>query len=215
MRLLWQKERDRKLLLRFMASSGEVAYMVFGLSGLQAEIEFPSDWHDDDPPRAWVRLCFGLMKIGLSFPWRTVVPDDYQCSGPTYGFNFFDDLLFVRWGKAHGRKDDPSKAFYMPWAWKHREHKILSEPETHPYTYVLRSGEIQIRMATIKMEYRRWTRWWLPCKLERKTIDVTFDGEVGERSGSWKGGTIGCGYDMREGETALGTLRRMERERKF
>jgi len=42
-----------------------------------------------------------------------------------------------------------------------------------------------------------------------------FDREIGERSGSWKGGCIGCGWDMKPGETAEQTLRRMESERTF
>lgn len=212
MRLLREKEYGGTL-YRLMSGYGEVAYVKTGLNGLQAEVEFPSDWHEE--ARAWVRIGLGFMKVAFSFPWKWVVPDEYQCSGPTYGFNFFDDFLFIRWGKSKGTKDDPSKAFYMPWAWRHREHKVLSEPETHSYIYVLKSGKVQNRMATIKMEYRRWTRWWIPHKLEKQTIDVTFDKEVGEKSGSWKGGCIGCGYDMKEGESPLDTLRRMEIERKF
>jgi hypothetical protein len=103
----------------------------------------------------------------------------------------------------------------MPWHWKHREHRFLSEPETHPYTYQLRSGVVQDRKATINVETRRWTRFWFPAVRTSKTINVKFNDEVGERSGSWKGGTIGCGYEMLPSESALETLRRMERERKF
>lgn len=91
--------------------------------------------------------------------------------------------------------------------------------ERHPYTYVLRSGEVQDRVATISkrrhvLTYRAlkrigWPRW------NRESIDIKFDGEVGERSGTWKGGCIGCEYDLRPDETMLAALRRMERERKF
>lgn len=91
--------------------------------------------------------------------------------------------------------------------------------EEHPYRYVLRSGELQERIATIRVDEREWRRrWlkWLPwgAKVVR-TIDVEFDGEVGERSGSWKGGCVGCSYEMRPGEEPVDTLRRMEAERKF
>jgi len=51
--------------------------------------------------------------------------------------------------------------------------------------------------------------------LKKQSIDVSFSGEVGERSGSWKGGTIACGYTMLPDESAENTLRRMERDRKF
>lgn len=91
--------------------------------------------------------------------------------------------------------------------------------ESHPYTYTLQSGKVQHRTATVSKRRhvlcRRafkalgWPRWI------RESIEVQFDGEVGERSGSWKGGTIGCGYDLRLGETMLDALRRMESERKF
>lgn len=49
----------------------------------------------------------------------------------------------------------------------------------------------------------------------KESINVDFDGEVGERTGSWKGGTIGCGYDLLPDETMLDALRRMERNRTF
>lgn len=91
--------------------------------------------------------------------------------------------------------------------------------EDHPYIYVLRNGTVQNRTATVSkrrhvLTYRAfkalgWPRWI------KEGIDVRFSDEVGESSGSWKGGTIGCGYDLRSGETMEQCLRRMERERKF
>jgi hypothetical protein len=44
---------------------------------------------------------------------------------------------------------------------------------------------------------------------------IEFNDEVGERTGSWKGGTLGCGYNLLPNETPLECLRRMEKERKF
>lgn len=91
--------------------------------------------------------------------------------------------------------------------------------ETHPFTYVLRSGKVQKVNATITRE--RWikgrhilSRLGWPSRT-RYDIDIDFDGEVGERAGSWKGGTVGCSHEMLPGETPLETLRRMEREREF
>jgi len=214
---------------------GEVAYIKFGLSGLQAEIEFPSDWHEEK--MGWIRLGFGLFKLCFAFPWKWVAEDHGQCSGPTYGFNFFEDGLHLHWGNQNGRGSDPFKLIYMPWSWGSCvSHNVLTaegewvpykpdyvknaeddgrDKSTHDYTYTLKSGEVQNRKATIYTEARRWNRWWIPNKLLRKSINVDFDGEVGERSGSWKGGTVGCGYEMLEGETPLDTLRRMEQERRF
>lgn len=205
-------ERDRRtLLIRFWWRWNEFAYIVLGLRGLRADIEFPSDWHETRA--AWVRLGFGLFTIAFSFPWPWVVPDEYQCSGPHFGFLFFDDGLHLHWGKCKGTRGDPMKIVGMPWRWHHMEHEVLGEPKAHSFRYVLRSGEVQERMATIKPERRLWMRPWFPWKRESRYIDIEFDQEVGERSGTWKGGVIGMSFDMLEGETALTALRRMEHER--
>jgi hypothetical protein len=88
-----------------------------------------------------------------------------------------------------------------------------------PYRYVLNSGEVQERTATISVSEMEWRWRWLPWlawpRPIRRRIDVEFDGEVGERSGSWKGGCLGCSYELRPTETPWDCLRRMERERKF
>lgn len=91
--------------------------------------------------------------------------------------------------------------------------------EIYPYKYMLRSGEIQERTATVYVERRehRW-RWLtkLPWPRRRyQSIQVEFSDEVGERTGSWKGGVVGTGHAMKPGETARDTLRRMEKERVF
>lgn len=212
MRLMLQRERGGWL-VRMFGADGEIAYLVLALRGLRAEIEFPSDWHEHR--RAWVRLGFGLFTIAFSFPWSRTVPDDYQCSGPTYGFLFFDDGLHLHWGKCKGMRNDPMTVLAMPWRWRHQEHKVLSEPEQHKYRYTLRSGEVQSRVATINVESRLWLRPWLPFRKLSRYINVEFDDGVGERYGSWKGGTLGCGYEMQPGEAPLDTLRRMERELVF
>lgn len=93
---------------------------------------------------------------------------------------------------------------------------------TEPYTYTRRSGEVQQRTATFYVEEREWRLkafQKLPFpfgpKRVRRSISIQFNDEVGEQTGSWKGGTTGCGYDMNPGESALECLRRMEAERKF
>lgn len=215
-RICVERERRGWLVRAFTTAPNryeEIAYAVIGIRGPTAEIEFPSDWHEY--ARAWVRLGCGFFTLAFSFPWSKVVPDEHQCSGPRYGFYFFEDHLVLLYGKGKGTRDDPAKFIYMPWKWTHREHLVLSNPEQHPYRYTLRSGEVQLRTATITSEQRTWTRWWLPWRKVSRYINVEFDGEVGERSGSWKGGCTGCSYEMLPNESQDQTLRRMERERKF
>lgn len=126
------------------------------------------------------------------------------------------------------------KSFDWPWllhtlAYEHQladgswrdvfDHSTKPYSEEYPYTYTLRNGTVQNRTATVSKRRhilcRRafkmigWPKW------TKESIDVSFNGEVGERSGSWKGGTIGCGYELHHGETMVECLRRMERERDF
>ncbi|GHE88589.1 hypothetical protein GCM10016455_05900 [Aliiroseovarius zhejiangensis] len=91
--------------------------------------------------------------------------------------------------------------------------------EQYPYTYTLKYGKVQKVTATVskrrhvlcRRAFKRlgWPRW------NKESIEVEFSGEVGERSGSWKGGCISCDYDLKPGETMLECLRRMESERTF
>lgn len=151
-----------------------------------------------------------------------------------WGFYFYEkEALVLCWG-------NKSKHLRFPWTWDHCKTEVLREDgtwgpfigswektskpdgrriEEATYTYVLKSGEVQFRLAKFYTERRTW-RWkclkHLPSpKLVRTSIDIEFDGEVGERTGSWKGGTVGCGYDLLPGETPLQCLRRMEKERVF
>jgi len=75
----------------------------------------------------------------------------------------------------------------------------------------------EIIPTIIYVEEREWRPKWLKwtglfAKIKR-TIDVHFLKEVGSRKGSWKGGTIGCGYNLLPNETPLDCLKRMEKER--
>lgn len=84
------------------------------------------------------------------------------------------------------------------------------------YTYRLKNGEAQHRIASVTIDRRTWKMRWFPWKkMVHTSIDVAFNDEVGERTGSWKGGTIGCSYDILSNEDPVTTLRRMESEREF
>ena len=185
----------------------------------------------DNEPR-WVLHLFCL--------WGTLgraktPPKD--CMLDEWGFTFSDRTLHLNWGHK-------TKIVYMPWMFDHcrveamlrdgsfipyewwTRHGETPEPadiyrETFPYTYTLRSGEVQRRLATVTVERRSWCwhsrpfKWLRWPSMVRTSIDVAFDDEVGEGTGSWKGGCVGCGYDLQPGETPEQCLRRMEAERKF
>jgi hypothetical protein len=150
----------------------------------------------------------------------------------SWGFTFFERTIHLNWGRH-------CKVIHLPWQRTLVKHEVRRidgmwvtyvpsyskdppdnrEYQEFNYVYTLRSGETQRRKAKVYVE--QWTtsqRWLTWCPLfwnKSQAISVEFSDEVGEETGSWKGGCVGCGYNMLPGETAEQTLRRMERERTF
>lgn len=209
--------------------------------GWQFDISFEICGYFDNRPRINLDLFF--FSLTLILPFRNKWTD--ECDPPKYGISYHHQTIWIfRGGKGNMNGGNKWWTFYVPWmpswvrtsnlrkdgTWEHetkgnrkdfykKEWDEVLWKETHPYTYTLRSGKVQERLATIKVEEREW-RWhwfkWLPLtKMVRKTISVNFNDEVGERTGSWKGGTTGCGYELFPGETPYECLKRMESERKF
>lgn len=152
-------------------------------------------------------------------PWSKthdwVKADPWWVRGVNFSINPFE-WKFMR----HEERRADGSWVLVP-SWKLGENKPESQAEvlTLPYLYILKNSTLQRRTATVTVERRAWRprclRWTSLIEKVNTCIDVTFDDEVGERTGSWKGGTIGCGYELRPGETAEKCLRRMESERKF
>ena len=168
--------------------------------------------------------------------------------GREYGFEWDAHHFGLDWHKSIGessnRKPNPygwHLYWWNIWNWEHMGTQIINEQLewqdgsdwkvkdecskkwTSPYTYILRDGTKQERVATVKVDRMQWGLRGLvklgigklgPMK-RMQSIWVDFDHSIGEEVGSYKGGTTGCGYEMKLGETPLATLRRMERERKF
>ena len=181
----------------------------------------------------YLRIMFGLFQVHIPLGW---LKREYGVGDePQWGIMLSREFGLVwHWGERYRYHDWPFHTILLEqrylgksgeWTEKrkglsgHCEDMDDSWTETHPYTYTLLSGEVQHRQATIRRE--RWvrgrhilSRFGWPSRV-RHCIFVEFDDEVGEETGSWKGGCIGCGCDMLDGETPLETLRRMEAERKF
>ncbi len=172
-----------------------------------------NEWVRDDP--WWAR--------GVSFsvnPFEWVhMRHEVQCRTDLLGQEYQYWEPFVGswevgngWGIPIRRKDGTS---YIP-PIKFPDHRYM---EVAPYRYVLKSGEVQERVASCYVERRAWRpkclKWTSLFEKVQTCIDVTFSDEVGERSGSWKGGTTGCSWAIEPGETIEQALRRMEAVRKF
>lgn len=161
---------------------------------------------------------------------------NWDDEGFSYGFYVYAwESLVMEWGEKCVYFDFP----YITRIWKRTEvfdthgnlkfvenkgdknwderWKISKQIKTpYPYKYTLKNGEVQERIANVHVTTMHWTRKWFPfLKIKRRYIDVEFSDEVGEETGSWKGGCIGCSYELKQGETPEECLRRMEKEREF
>ncbi len=187
-----------------------------------------------DEHKYWIwRMHLG--PLNMFFPTFVKRPKINYMGGSTlsYGFSFHAMELHLNWGQHF-------KVWWYPWMREQVQHEVLvgdkkwanfigswetDKGEDHrffwkrPYKYRLINGQIQKRTATIFVERRtmrmRWLKW--TSFMERKdiNIDVQFSDEVGERSGTWKGGCIGCSWKIEDGETPTQALKRMEKTRKF
>lgn len=194
-------------------------------------------------PRHQLILGLIFFRFRLALPWKSKHTD--ECDPPKLGIGYHNQIFWIyRGGKGNMNGGNKWWTFHVPWeydwvrtsnlrkdgTWEHQtkgsregfyqdKWKDILWMETYPYTYVLKSGKVQDRLATIKvceMEHRqRWLKWTALGNKIRKSIDIDFNDEVGERTGSWKGGTTGCSYSMLHGELPEQALRRMEKERKF
>lgn|SRR4030042_1434722 len=194
---------------------------------------------------SWFLCLFPLLLIGygkmyINLPIKTGIQD---CDSAKYGIaihnntfwiyiggggNFEGGTKWVTWDfpfftKEWVRtsillKDDTweheikgnRKQFYNE-EWK-RKQKSWAYDFTDKY-----DGEIIL--TTIYVEEREWRPKWLKwTKLfadVNRTIDVHFSKECGKKKGSWKGGTLGCGYTLLPNEDPLDCLKRLERDRTF
>lgn len=98
-------------------------------------------------------------------------------------------------------------------------HKWLSEykwRETLPYIDEYDNTTVNATISVTEREWRpRAFMWTSLFSRSKRQIDIEFDKEVGREKGSYKGGCLGCSYELKAGETPAQCLKRMEQERKF
>jgi len=184
-----------------------------------------------------ITLCLIWGVIHINLPFKTRIPE--SCDTPIYGIQIHSNTFWIHLG---GKMNDWEQcdSDWITWdlpyfSWHFNFYKVwngsewvlaskdYSEPyadkreiQTHPYRYTLHSGEVQERTASVNLDRRQWHRKWLPfLKKTSTSININFSDEVGEETGSWKGGCIGCGWDIKPNESMLDALQRMEAERSF
>ena len=187
-------------------------------------------------------VLFGWGTLYIRLPIKTGIQD---CESAAWGFNYHGNTIWIYIGGGGNFSGGKKwKTFTMPWeytwvrtslllsdqkSWEHETPKKREsfytdkwkDPnvvfiKTLPY---LDKYDNTSLLATIRVEEREWRRrflkWTKMFSKTRKTIAIEFSSEVGKRKGSWKGGCVGCSYDILPGETPFECLKRMEKERKF
>lgn len=141
-----------------------------------------------------------------------------------YGPQTYDSSTTKSWSKS------------FPWKqWRHKRTSLYRPDGTHFYTegknfiefmeakercpktsYEFEDFDGQKIMANCVTEEREWHKgsgwfkWlsWFYKPWIKRSLDISFNSEVGPGKGSWKGGTIGHGIDMLDGETQEEAFRR-------
>lgn len=145
-------------------------------------------------------------------------------------------ITWAPWGLEHIRTDYLGDDLewhddrLKPASWRRlAEEDAGPEPWTasYPFHYMLDNGEVQHTIATVTRRrafhgrrwigpkrFRAWLRSILPVT-RFESLDIAFDDEMGERRGSWKGGTVGTSCKIGPDESPIAALRRYQRTARF
>jgi len=197
----------------------------------------PAGYFDN---RAQINFCILWGQFYFDIPFIKSKYD--EADPPRYGWYFYSTSRWIpdNFVILYGKKN---KFFYLPWdldwvrtsillkdgTWAHEtkgnnqdfwkdEWVEKKWKETHPYFNTREDGSrIDYANATISVEERewrpKWFKWTSLFKKVRKTISVEFDQEIGKGVGSYKGGTLGCSYELLPNERPVRCLMRMSKER--
>lgn len=208
--------------------------------GWRFDVSYETCGYFDNRPR--INLCLIFFSLTIVLPFRNNWTD--ECDGPKWGVAIHNNTVWIyRGGKGNMRGGNKWWTWDIPfitkewvrtsillkdYTWEHEtrkskgknfwDEKWKSQQASWTYSFTDKYDG-QVIPTTIYVEEREWRPKWLKWTslfaYKKRAIDVHFSKEVGKRKGSWKGGTIGCGYDLLSNEEPLDCLKRMEKERVF
>lgn len=207
--------------------------------GNHFDISYEKCGYFDNRPRINLDLIF--FSLTLILPFYNEWTD--ECDPPKWGVAVHNNTIWIyRGGKGNMKGGNKWWTWEIPFltkkwvrtsillndgSWEHEtpgnnkrfyddEWKEKQMSWEYDYTDSYDGEIIPTKIYVEEREWRpKWLTWTTLFSYKRRTIDVHFSKECGKRKGSWKGGTIGCGYDMLPNEEPLDCLRRMEKERQF
>jgi len=181
------------------------------------------------PWREWVDTS--------KYDWGRENGGYYSCYPREYGFSYHDGFLQVFLGpQTHDSATTKMWCKHLPWTeWRHVRHSFYDTEGNHWWTarkdwneryemeqkcpsvsFKFEDYDGEIITAKTHIEEREWKfgqGWfkWLSIfrrNMITRSLDIDFSSEVGPEKGSWKGGTVGHGIEMRKGELHEDAFRR-------
>lgn len=118
--------------------------------------------------------------------------------------------ILLKDGTLEHETPNDRKGFYQDF-WK--EKQLVFD---YIYTDSYDGEKIPTKIYVEEREWRpKWLTWTRIFRKIHRSIDIHFSKEVGKKKRSWKGGCIGCSYDLKPFETPLECIQRMEKDRSF
>lgn len=214
-------------------------WIVFYWTKYRFNLTYEICGYFDNRPRVNISLI--LFSLTFILPFRNKWTDECDC--PSWGIAIHNNTFWLyKGGKGNMNGGSNWWTWNIPFltkewvrtsillkdgSWEHEtrgnrknfyedEWKNKQKKWEYDYTDKHDSTVVPTTIYVDEREWRpKWLLWTKRFARVQRSIDVHFSQECGSRKGSWKGGTIGCGYVMKPNETPLECLKRMELERKF
>ena len=227
----------------YISTKGENEYeandWVIFYWGWDFDISYEVCGYFDNRPRINLNLIF--FSLTLILPFRNKWTD--ECDAPKWGISIHNNTFWVyRGGNGNWNGGNKWWTWDIPFittewvrtsvllkddTWEHEtkgnrkefyENEWKQKQKSWSYDFI-DSYDGEVIPTTIYVEEREWRpKWLMWTRLFAKTIrkiDIHFLKECGKRKGSFKGGVLGCGYELLPNEEPLDCLKRMEKERKL
>ena len=215
----------------------EIGRWYIGWKSWKFDLTYRS--HGYDSPNAELHISMLGWHSIIILPWICEDKDAGWREEKKYGVSIHGNTVFWHWGYDLKGWDIPFVSYGTAVRWdryvgpKEFDDR-RSNWETHPhktrytggceaptiwacnYTDPYDGMIVPCKFWVEEMEWRpKWLKWTKLFAKKRRFIEVEFSAEMGPRKGSWKGGTIGCGFKMLPGECPTETMARMQREYTF
>lgn len=156
------------------------------------------------PHKEWVNT--------RGYDWSQPEGGYWKTHGREFGISYSNQLLSVRYG---AQTHDSSTTKCLLWSPPWLNHWLVNEVKlTEPERFTVKDFDGELVGCTARLEYRKWRRGrkkgsifsYITFPMHTWHLELEFDSEVGNRKGSWKGGTLGSWSQAQKGDTNLSAL---------